>query len=859
MDTFKDDVDREIDFVKSRRMTRKFIFASIHSIQIILGSMPAMLGVRSDFIPPVLGNHWLQLVLATPVQFWCGASFYRNAWKAWKCHTATMDTLVSVGTSTAYFYSLFVTLFPDLFTASGLTCDVYYEASTAIITLILLGRLLENYAKNKTYEAIGKLIDLQPQNACVIRSGLEVNIPSHEVTVGDVVLVRPGEKIPVDGEVIDGTSSVDEAMLTGESMPVIKQPPDEVIGVTINKTSVLMFRATRVGCNTLLSQIVKLVQQAQGSKAPIQRLANRVTEWFVPTVIAIAIVTFLIWFNVIGNLTLALITAIGVLIIACPCALGLATPISIMVGTAKGAEHGILMKGAESLELAHKIQTVVLDKTGTLTEGKPTVTDYVTVKGTKAGNELVLLQLAASVEQNSEHPLGEAIVNYAQSQGVELQNFPSLKVGNFQAFPGMGVQGIVSGSLVQIGTQRWMEEQGINTYPLHKQKTILETTGKTLVWIALDGVLQGLMGISDALKPSAQTVVKTLQRMGIQVVMLTGDSRYSAITIAQQVGIKPIFADVRPERKAEVIQSLQRRAMGRWGDTQTRRENISQPQMHSPLNSGNPRTQQPSLLPTPWGPQVLPIPAFPYPRAPHHLSVLWPPSRCPHCLNQLKPYDNVPVLGWLWLKGRCRYCKNKISLRYPLVEAVTGIIFLLVFWVFQFSFLTIGYWVFCSWLLALSLIDLDTMTLPNPLTKSGLVLGIVFQMIIGYLPKTSWVESANHFMMAVIGAALGLWLFDAIAIIGSIIFQKTAMGGGDAKLAAMMGAWLGWKYLLVASFLACVVGVLIDGGQMLLSQRKLGQKIPFAFGPYLALGAFITTFGGEIILSSYLRLFLPTS
>jgi P-type Cu+ transporter len=542
---------------QSRILTRKLIFASIHSLQILLGSLPHMTGWHLSFIPPVLSNPWVQLLLATPVQFWCGAFFYRNGWKAFKRRTATMDTLIVLGTSAAYFYSLLVTVFPAMFTYHGLMTDVYYEAATVVITLVLLGRLLEHHAKSKTYESIRKLIGLQPKTACVVRNSEEINIPIQEVAVGDTVLVRPGEKFPVDGEVIDGISSVDESMITGESMPVKKQPPDEVIGATINKTGCLIFRATRVGRNTVLSQIVKLVQDAQASKAPIQRLADRVTQWFVPTVIAIAIATFLLWFIVVGNVTFALITAIGVLVIACPCALGLATPTSVMVGTGIGAEHGILIKGAESLELAHKIQTIVLDKTGTLTEGKPTVTDFFTAKRTQAHNEIKLLQMVAAVEQDSEHPLAEAIVKYAESQGIDTRRIQSQRARNFQAFSGMGIQGGISGCLVQVGTQRWLEEQGINTYRFHKQKTILEAEGKTLVWIAIDGSLQGLIGISDALKPSSKEVVRNLQKMGLEVIMLTGDNRASAIAFALQLGIKRVFAEVRPDQKAQVIQSLQ--------------------------------------------------------------------------------------------------------------------------------------------------------------------------------------------------------------------------------------------------------------------------------------------------------------
>jgi Cu+-exporting ATPase len=554
----EDDTDRRERALETRKLTRKVVVAGILSALVVIGSFPAMTGLNLPFIPMWLHNPWVQLVLTAPVQFWCGASFYRNGWKAFKRHTATMDTLVALGTSTAYIYSLFPTFFPGFFIAQGLSPDVYYEAAAVIITLILLGRLLENRAKAQTSEAIGKLIGLQARTARLIRNSREVDVPIEEVEIDDVVFVRPGEKIPVDGEVIDGSSNVDESMVTGESVPVKKQPGDEVIGATINKTGSFKFRATRIGKDTVLAQIVQLVQQAQGSKAPIQRLADSVTGWFVPAVIAIALLTFIIWFNIMGNLTLALITMVGVLIIACPCALGLATPTSVMVGTGKGAENGILIKGAESLELAHKIQTIVLDKTGTITFGKPTVTDFITVNGTANSNELKLLKLSASVERNSEHPLAEAIVYYASSQQVELTD-----AREFEAIAGSGVQGFVSDRLVQIGTQRWMAELGINTDALQDHKNRLEYLGKTVVCIAVDGEIQGLMGISDALKPTSVQAVKALQKLGLEVVMLTGDNRRTAETIAREVGITRVFAEVRPDQKASVIQSLQTETIGK--------------------------------------------------------------------------------------------------------------------------------------------------------------------------------------------------------------------------------------------------------------------------------------------------------
>ncbi|MCC5599797.1 heavy metal translocating P-type ATPase [Nostoc favosum] len=553
MITGEDDAEKTAREAELRTLTRKLVVGAILSTLIVLGSISAMTGLNLPWIRTLwLDNPWVQLVLATPVLFWCGADFFKNAWKAFKRHTATMDTLVAIGTGAAYFYSLFATVFPGFFTSAGLMPDVYYEAAAVITTLILLGRLFENRAKGQTSEAIRKLIGLQARDARVIRNGQEIDVPIQEVQIGDVILVRPGEKIPVDGEVIEGASNVDEAMVTGESLPVKKQPGDEVIGATINKTGSFKFRATRVGKDTFLSQIVKMVQQAQGSKAPIQRLADQVTGWFVPVVIAIAIAAFVIWFNVMGNLTLALITTVGVLIIACPCALGLATPTSVMVGTGKGAENGILIKGAESLELAHRIQTIVLDKTGTLTQGKPTVTDFVTVNGTANSNELKLLQLAASVERNSEHPLAEAVVRYAQSQQVELT-----EAKQFEAIAGSGVQGIVLDRFVQIGTQRWMEELNIDTRTLQERKTSLEAAGKTAILIAVDGQIQGLMGIADALKPSSVAVVRTLQKLGLEVVMLTGDNRKTAEAIAGEVGITRVFAEVRPDQKASQIQALQ--------------------------------------------------------------------------------------------------------------------------------------------------------------------------------------------------------------------------------------------------------------------------------------------------------------
>ena len=553
----EDTAEAAIKLAAERELILKLTTGIVMSIILFFGSLPMMTGLHLPFVPKFFHNPWFQLVLTTPVEFWCGGSFFRNAWKSLKRRTATMDTLIALGTGTAYFYSLFVTLFPGMFISQGLEIHVYYEVAAMVVTLILLGRFFEHRAKGQTSEAIHKLMGMQAKTARVMRDDLEMDIPINEVIVNDLILVRPGEKIPVDGEVIDGNSTVDEAMVTGESVPVKKQPGDEVIGSTINKTGSFKFKATRVGKDTFLAQIVKLVQEAQGSKAPIQRLADQVTGWFVPAVIVIAILTFMIWFSITGNFTLAMMTMVGVLIIACPCALGLATPTSVMVGTGKGAENGILIKSAESLELAHKINIIVVDKTGTLTQGKPTVTDFITIKGTANGNELQLLKLAASVEHKSEHPLAEAVVKYTINQAVSLAD-----VKNFAAIVGSGVQGIVYDQLVQVGTQRWFTELGIDTDVLEPHQTIWENEGKTVIWLALNGKSEAIMAITDALKPSSLTAVKALQKLGLEVVMLTGDNQKTAQTIANQVGITQVFAQVRPDQKAAMIKSLQQKKVG---------------------------------------------------------------------------------------------------------------------------------------------------------------------------------------------------------------------------------------------------------------------------------------------------------
>ncbi|MDJ0534889.1 MAG: heavy metal translocating P-type ATPase [Xenococcaceae cyanobacterium MO_207.B15] len=550
----EEDAEKKARVAEQKEITRKVIVGSIISGLLIIGVLPMMTGLELSWVPAWLQNFWVQFILVTPVQFWVGKAFFVGGWKAFKRHSANMDTLVALGTAVAYFYSLFVTIFPQVLESQGLKVAVYYEVASVVITLVLLGRLLENRAKGQTSEAIRKLMGLQAKTARVIRHGQESDIPIEQVVVEDVIVVRPGEKIPVDGEVIEGESAIDESMVTGEPIPVTKKPGDEVIGATINKTGSFKFKATKVGKDTVLAQIVQLVQDAQGSKAPIQQLADRVTGWFVPAVIAIAILTFIIWFNVMGNVTLAMITTVGVLIIACPCALGLATPTSIMVGTGKGAENGVLIKGADSLELAHKLNTIVCDKTGTITQGEPSVTNYITVKGTANNNEIELLEMTAAIEKNSEHPLAEAVVNYAQSQGIKI---PLPKVTNFVAVAGMGVQGNVLGKFIQIGTQRWMNALNIDTQTLDSTRQQWESEAKTTALIAIDGKIEGLIGIADAIKPSSVEAVKALQRMGLEVVMLTGDNQKTAEAIASEVGIKRVFAQVRPDQKASTIKQIQ--------------------------------------------------------------------------------------------------------------------------------------------------------------------------------------------------------------------------------------------------------------------------------------------------------------
>lgn len=532
---------------QQRRLLRRTLFSGAVALVLVVGSLPAMLGVTIPGWPMIFHNPWLQLVLATPVMAWAGRPFFVGAWQALRHRRSNMNTLVALGTGTAYGYSLVITLFPGL--VADTTTAVYYEAAVVIIALLLLGRYLERRAREHTSDAIRQLMGLQAPTARVERRGQLVDVPVEAVVVGDTVVVRPGEKIPVDGQVIDGDSVVDESMVTGESMPVAKAAGDPVVGATLNKTGSFRLRVTRVGPDTVLAQIVRLVREAQGSKAPIQQLADRVTAWFVPAVIAIAVLTFTLWLTLTGRLTLALVTAIGVLIIACPCALGLATPTSIMVGTGKAAEYGILIKDAASLEQLHRVHTVVLDKTGTLTRGEPAVTDYVTADGV---DPQTLLSRVAALEERSEHPLAAAIVAYAQKH-----TSPPPTVDRFEALGGAGVRGTVGSQGICVGTETWLQSLGIDTSPLQPQGQTLATAAKTTAWIAVDGRLQGLLGIADTLKAGAPEAVHTLQTMGLEVVMLTGDSPQTATAVAQAVGIRRHIAQVRPDQKAAQVKQLQ--------------------------------------------------------------------------------------------------------------------------------------------------------------------------------------------------------------------------------------------------------------------------------------------------------------
>jgi len=515
-----------------------------------------MIGSMHDLIPALMmvpdkTRFLILLALATPVQFWAGRRFYRGAYLTAKHGATDMNTLVAVGTTAAYLYSVAVTFTPGLFEAQGIMPAVYFDTSTTIITLILFGRYLEARAKGRASDAIKKLLGLQAKTGRVVRDGREVDIAIDAIVAGDIVLVRPGEKIPVDGIVVDGYSSIDESMITGESIPVEKRAGDEVIGATINRTGAFKFKATKVGSETALAQIVKLVEEAQGSKAPIQRLADIVASYFVPTVITIAVLTFVVWY-VFGPkpaFTLALLNFVAVLIIACPCALGLATPTAIMVGTGQGAQNGILIRDAQALENAHKINAIVLDKTGTLTQGKPVLTDIVAAVGFSDED---ILRFAASAERGSEHPLGEAIVARAKERALTLG-----EPQDFESFTGRGIGATIDGRRVMLGNARLMDERDIALNDLDGVAATLSTEGKTPMYISVDTEAVGIVAVADVLKGNSKAAVGRLKDMGLEVIMITGDNERTAKAIASQVGIARVFAEVLPADKARQIKRLQ--------------------------------------------------------------------------------------------------------------------------------------------------------------------------------------------------------------------------------------------------------------------------------------------------------------
>ena len=587
------------------RIRLKFIASlAVGAILMLMMLIPdSWLGMRYQW--------YIMFVLATPIQVWAGAQFYRGAWAALRHRTTDMNTLISVGTSVAYLYSAAVTFFPSVFenaAGAGFKAAVYYDSAVIIIGLILLGRWLEARAKGQTSAAMKRLVGLRsktarvvrpapaalpavsgaaaavpvasgaqpsgapasgaegaPDSACALASRplaapdgptIEIDIPVDDVFVGDIVVVRPGEKIPVDGMVLEGRSTVDESMLTGESIPVEKGPGDEVIGATLNRTGSFRFQATKVGRDTALAQIVRLVEEAQGSKAPIQRLADYIASIFVPLVFGVAIITFLVWyfFGPQPVVTLALLAFVAVVIIACPCAMGLATPTAIVVGTGKGAENGILIRSGEALERAYKLSAIVLDKTGTLTRGKPEVTDIITADGSPAAEAAAdeLLRVAASAERGSEHPLGEAIVEEAKTRGLALSD-----AVDFEAIPGRGVQATIAGKPVLLGNRRFMDERGVVLGALEPASERVAQEGKTPMFVVSGGALAGIIGVADVLKPGSVEAVRELEALGLDVYMITGDNRLTAEAIARQAGIKNVMAEVLPERKAQEVKQLQ--------------------------------------------------------------------------------------------------------------------------------------------------------------------------------------------------------------------------------------------------------------------------------------------------------------
>ncbi len=551
------------EFVDREREQREGEFKALKKQFIVSAMLTAPIIIGSMFTIPILSSWYLLFLLATPVQFWSGMRFHKAAISALMHRTTNMNTLISVGTTSAYVYSLFATFMPQLFFKGAMMPHVYFDTSATIITLILLGRLLEARAKGRTSEAIKRLIGLQAKTASVLRNGVEREISIQEVTVGDIVIVRPGERIPVDGEVVEGFSTVDESMLTGESLPVEKSPGDKVFGGTINKAGSFKLKALKIGKETALAQIIRLVQEAQGSKAPIQRLADKVASVFVPVVIGIAVMTFFIWF-IFGpkpSFSLALMNFIAVLIIACPCALGLATPTAIMVGTGKGAEKGILIRDAEALELSHKIESVILDKTGTITKGEPELIDIKLVGTSVTEGPDFYLQIAASAERLSEHPLGQAVVKKAAEMGLNL-----FEATEFSAIPGGGIKAKVkihgrdsngsNMSEVFIGNEAMMKREGIDVLPVRVLSDEISSNGRTPVFVALNNEIKAVFSLADTIKDGSIDAIRSLKSMGIEVVMLTGDHQNTARAIAREVGIERFFSEVMPDHKVKIVKKI---------------------------------------------------------------------------------------------------------------------------------------------------------------------------------------------------------------------------------------------------------------------------------------------------------------
>jgi Cu+-exporting ATPase len=563
-------------------LRRKAVFSLVAGAVAMVASMPLMTAAAHglptadpfmhwvmEVLTPALrrGLPWLYaidphllsyglLALTAVVMGWAGRHFYVRAWVSFRHHAADMNTLIAVGTGAAFLYSAVATVAPGLFLSHGVPADVYYEAVVFIIALVLVGNMFEARAKGQTSSALRRLIGLQPKTARVVRDGAEQDVAIRDVRPGDAVVVRPGERIPVDGELVSGSSTVDESMLTGEPLPVAKKPGDKVVGGTVNKSGSFRYRATTLGADSVLAQIVRLMRQAQGSRAPIQRLADRVSAVFVPVVLSLAIATFVVWFlaDPVAPLVRGLAAAVAVLIIACPCAMGLAVPTAVMVATGKGAEFGILFKGGEVLQRAGELQTVVFDKTGTLTEGRPTVTDVVLAGpgGDGALSADALLSLVASVEKSSEHPLAEAIVTYAKERSLPLSD-----AEGFEAKAGRGAVGRVNGSAVAVGNRKLMSELSVDVAPLAAQAERLAAAGKTAVYAAVDGRPAGVLAVADPIKPESREAVERLRRMGLETVLLTGDNRHTAEAVAAQVGIERVIAEVLPEGKVDEVARLQ--------------------------------------------------------------------------------------------------------------------------------------------------------------------------------------------------------------------------------------------------------------------------------------------------------------